>query len=143
MGTARSDWVLTSIFDDKRSVRSDDPDNRESLTVIESINGAGGSIPSFLIMTGLIIMSSWASNDLNGDVILSTAETGYSNDWLSLERLKHFDKHSIKTRKGAYRLLLMDGYGSHHTTKFVDYCTKAKIIPFGLPAHTTSSFFSL
>ena len=122
---------------DKHSIRSKDPDNRESLTSIESINGAGGSIPSFLILTGMMIMNSWSNNNLNEDVVLSTAETGYSNDWLSLKWLKHFDTHSIKTRKGAYRLLLMDGYGSHHTIEFIEYCNEAKIIPFGLPAHTT------
>jgi hypothetical protein len=31
----------------------------------------------------------------------------------------------------------MNEYGSHHTTEFINYCTEAKIIPFGLPAHTT------
>ena len=138
MGIARSDWVITSISEnDKHSIRSKDPDNRESLTSIESINGAGGSIPSFLILTGMMIMNSWSNNDLNEDVVLSTAETGYSNDWLSLKWLKHFDTHTIKTRKGTYRLLLMDGYGSHHTIEFIEYCNEAKIIPFGLPAHTT------
>ena len=31
----------------------------------------------------------------------------------------------------------MDGYGSHHTIEFIEYCNEAKIIPFGLSAHTT------
>ncbi len=76
-------------------------------------------------------------------MILSTADTGYSNDWLSLEWLKHFDKHSAKTQKGAYRLLLMDGYGSHHTCEFIEYCDQVKIISFGLSAHTTHLLQSL
>lgn len=138
LGIARSDWVLTSIFEDaNKRISSKDPDNRESLTAVECINAVGLSIPSFLILTGLMIQSSWVNNDLSNDVVISTAETGYSNDWLSLEWLKHFDKHSAKTQKGAFRLLLMDGYGSHHTIEFIEYCYQVKIIPFGLPAHTT------
>jgi hypothetical protein len=31
----------------------------------------------------------------------------------------------------------MDGYGSHHTNEFLSYCEDDKIIPFGLPSHTT------
>ena len=137
LGIARSDWVITLADDKQKKVFSKDPDNRESLTAIECINGAGGSIPSFLILSGLMIQGSWAENDLNDGVMLSTAETGYSNDWLSIEWLKHFDKHSSKSQKGAYRLLMMDGYGSHHTIEFIEYCNEAKIIPFGLPPHTT------
>ena len=70
-------------------------------------------------------------------MVLTVAETGYSNDWLSLQWLKHFDAHTAKFQTGAYRLLLLDGYGLHHTIEFIEYCEEAKIIPFGLPAHTT------
>jgi hypothetical protein len=55
------------------------------MTAIECINDTRLSIPSFLILTGTMIMNSWINNNLNDDVILSTADTGYSNDWLSFE----------------------------------------------------------
>ena len=32
---------------------------------------------------------------------------------------------------------MLDGYGSHYTKEFIDYCESAGIIPFGLPAHVT------
>jgi hypothetical protein len=31
----------------------------------------------------------------------------------------------------------MNGYGSHHTCEFIEYCDQAKIIPFSLSAHIT------
>ncbi len=37
----------------------------------------------------------------------------------------------------------MDGYGSHHTSQFISYCEDHKIIPFGLPSHTTHLLQSL
>jgi hypothetical protein len=42
----------------KQQAWSKCPDNRESLTAIECINGTGLSISSFLIMTGTMIMKS-------------------------------------------------------------------------------------
>lgn len=35
MGIARADWILITIFDDTQSIRSKDPDNKESLIAIE------------------------------------------------------------------------------------------------------------
>ena len=37
----------------------------------------------------------------------------------------------------AYRLLLLDGYRSHRTYKFLDHCEKNNNVPFYLPPHTT------
>ena len=31
----------------------------------------------------------------------------------------------------------MDGYSSHYTLEFLEFCTKNDIIPFGLPTHST------
>ena len=37
---------------------------------------------------------------------------------------------------GTWRLLLMDGHGSHYAFEFLDYRTGTDIIPFCLPPHT-------
>ncbi|RPA90274.1 DDE-domain-containing protein, partial [Choiromyces venosus 120613-1] len=34
-------------------------------------------------------------------------------------------------------VLLLDGYGSHCTKQFIDYCNERNIIPFCLPPHMT------
>ncbi len=134
MGIARSDWIVT---DPNRRIYSKDPDNRESLTGIECISGGGKDIPPMLIMTGVQLLAPHFNNDLGDDVLITTSDTGYSNDWISLRWLEHFDRFSQKHQKGAWRMLVMDGYGSHHTREFLSYCEDHKIIPFGLPSHTT------
>ena len=135
MGIARFDWVVT--VDPNRRIYSKDPDNRESLTGIECISGGGKDIPPMLIMTGVQILAPHFNNDLADDMLVTTSETGYSNDWISLRWLEHFDRFSQKHQQGAWRLLVMDGYGSHRTREFLSYCEDHKIIPFGLPSHTT------
>jgi hypothetical protein len=59
------------------------------------------------------------------------------NDELMLEWIAHFEKHSQRSQRGTWRLLLLDGYGSHHTLEFIRYCDEHRIIPFGLPSHST------
>ncbi len=135
MGIARSDWVVT--VDPNRRIYSKDSDNRESLTGIECISGGGKDISPMLIMTGVQLLAPHFNNDLGDDVLVTISDTGYSNDWISLRWLEHFDRFSQKHQKGAWRMLVMDGYGSHHTREFLSYCEDHKIIPFGLPSHTT------
>lgn len=92
------------------------PENRESATCIEAISAAGQYCPAFIIMTGQLHMSNWYRvNELNPETRIATAATGYSNDRLSFEWLKHWDEHSRKSQKGRKRLLIFDGHGSHHT----------------------------
>ena len=132
---ARNDWVVTR--DRVRRIYSKNPDNRESLTAVECINATGLDIPPMLILTRVNILEPFVNNDLNDDVLITVSESGYSNDYLALQWLYHFDKHSKKVQRGGWRLLIMDEYGSHHTREFLAYCETANIIPFGLPSHTT------
>ena len=115
-----------------------DPDNRDYIASVECISGVGGSVPSFLILKGVNILHKWAlENDLKDDIVLTTSDSGYSNDFLALEWLKHFNAHSKKVQKGAFRLLLLDGYGSHLTYEFWEYSKENKICLFRLPPHST------
>ena len=132
---ARSDWIVRASKD--RRIYNNDPLNRESLTGVECINGTRRDISPMLILTGISILAPFFLKDLSDNVLITTAEPGYSNDWLALQWIKHFDKHSRNIRKGAWRLLIMDGHGSHHTREFLEYCDAHNIIPFGLPSLTT------
>ena len=65
------------------------------------------------------------------------SNSGFLNDQLSYEWIKHFEVHSAKSQTGAHRLLLLDGYGSHCTYELLDHCEKNNIVPFCLPPHMT------
>jgi hypothetical protein len=66
---------------------------------------------------------------------LITTHNGWSNDEMALEYLKHFHRHARPI--GIYRLLILNGYGSHATFRFKELAHKYKIILLYLPAHTT------
>ena len=135
IGMARSDWAIA--VDPTRTVYLKCPNNRELLSAIECINGTGGEIPPFLIVTGTNILAPWFINDLDPHVAVTTSETGFNNDWISLQWIKHFERYSRRGQVGSKRLLLMDGYGSHDTYEFLKYCEDYDIIPLTFPSHTT------
>ncbi len=112
--------------------------NCDFVTVVECVSADKCALPPFVILPGKSIMEAWVINtDLPDDYSLAVSDSCYSIDQLWLHWLKRFDRHSATRQVGEYRMLIMDGYGSHCTVDFIDYCEKNKIIRFCLPSHTT------
>jgi hypothetical protein len=64
-------------------------------------------------------------------------ENGWTTNERGLEWIQHFDSHTNSLRKGAFRLLILDGYESHHSTEFELYAKEQKIITLYMPAHSS------
>ena len=65
-----------------------DPDNRDYITSVECIGSVGETIPPMLLVSGVNILYKWYQhNNLGGDIVISTTETGYANDDTALEWL--------------------------------------------------------
>ncbi len=94
-------------------------------------------------MTEVQLLTSHFNNNLDDDVLITISDTDYSNDWIFLRWLKHFDRFSQKHQKRAWRMLVMNDYESHHTREFLFYCEDHKIIFFDLSSHTTYLLQSL
>jgi hypothetical protein len=121
-----------------RQVYISDPDNRELVTSMESISSIGTTTDPMIIMPGQQMKEKHFPKGLNNGIRIGVSESGYTNDRLSFEWLKHFD---LQTRplNGEWRMLVMDGHGSHLTIEFVEYCyhPDVKISVFLLPAYST------
>jgi len=89
-----------------------------------------------VIVKAASIFENWIL-DLPPKYLIVPTESGYSNDEVSLQWIKHFDRMTRVQTKGVWRLLLLDGYGSHHTREFLQYAEEHKIQVFALPPHTT------
>jgi DDE superfamily endonuclease/Tc5 transposase DNA-binding domain len=137
IGVGRAHEVVTRrIMKDLPSWLAD-PDNRESLTVIECIRVRGEAIPCFVIFALKTLQQNLFLDQVPDDYVYATSETGYSNDELNLEWLDHFEKHTKNKRLGAYRMLISDGYNTHLEHDFLERCWDRMIVPFCLPPHTT------
>ena len=136
IGVGKAQWVI--IKDENGRLFMADPDNRESITAVEAIQSGGEDIPPMIILSGKQHLEKYfVLNDLDPDILIAVSDTGYSNDDLSMEWLYHFDRHSRPKTTGAWRMLVMDGHGSHLYKDFIQYCHDNNIIPFQLPPHTT------
>ena len=82
--------------------------NRETVTAVEAISGDGYALSPVVIVS-----------NIEGDTLIAVSDTGYSSDVLCFEWVKHFERFTAKRRHSKWRLLLLDGYGSHCTEFFI------------------------
>jgi hypothetical protein len=135
IGVLRGRIVITHL--NTKTVYLADPDNRESLTTIETVCANGSAIPPFLILKGEVLQEEHFENELEDEAVLSTSPSGYTNEQLSMKFIKHFHNQTYKKTKGRWRMLIFDGHGSHTSKEFLYYCWAHKIVPFQLPPHST------
>jgi hypothetical protein len=88
IGVLNGKIVITHL--NTKAVYLVDPDNRESLTTIETVSTRGEVIALFLILKGEILLEEYFNNDLNTEIVFATSSTRYINNALSLKYIKHF-----------------------------------------------------
>lgn len=113
-----------------------DGNNRELNTLIECVCSTGFAIEPMVIIKAATIVEQWVV-DLPDNYLIAISGSGYSNDQLALAWLKRFDRRTKQRSTGAWRLLLVDGHGSHLTREFIQYAEQQYIQLFALPPHTT------
>ena len=125
------------IASEKRSnLKKIQSGNREWVTIIQGICAAGWAIPPFVIFAGRVLLSNWYAGMPHGWAI-EVSPNGWTINELALAWLKHFDTHTKERTVGAYRLLIMDGHGSHNTKEFYEYCEEHKTIVLYMPPHSS------
>jgi hypothetical protein len=48
-----------------------------------------------------------------------------------------FQRHTAEKARRQWRLLILDGHGSHLTREFIDYCEQKKVFLTVYPPHST------
>jgi hypothetical protein len=74
------------------------------------------------------------------DVFITLTLSGWSNNDVTLAWLEQvFDRCMKQKVRRAYRLLIVDGHGSHITKEFIDYCFANRMLLAIFPPHSTHS----
>ncbi|GKU08368.1 unnamed protein product [Fusarium langsethiae] len=109
-----------------------------SRMVVTAINAEGWAIPPFIIGARQYHLATWyRENNLPDDWAIATSPNGWTDNKLGLEWLKHFDRSTSARSVGRYRLLILDGHGSHHSLDFEKYCQANKIVTLYMPPHSS------
>jgi hypothetical protein len=75
---------------------------------------------------------------------ISSSPSGWTNNDIGLEWLKQvLDRYTKAKARWSYRLLILDGHGSHLTMDFIDYCDQNKILLAIFPPHLTHTLQAL
>jgi hypothetical protein len=114
------------------------PGNREWATVIQGVNAQGWAIPPFIILAGQYHLANWYTEcNLPANWRIATTNNGWTTNEVGLDWIKHFDHYTAPRTKGTYRLLILDGHESHHSTEFELYCQNHNIITLCMPPHSS------
>jgi hypothetical protein len=122
MGIIFAGMVVTTS-DGRAKAKLAQPGNREWATVIQGVNALGWAIPPFIILAAQYHLANWYTEcNLPADWRIATTDNGWTTNAVGLDWIKHFDYHTAPRTKGKYRLLILDGHESHHSTEFELYC---------------------
>lgn len=98
------------------------------MSLVQCCSADGSIIDPMIIVKASIILERWIV-DLPDDYLIHYTESSYSNDETSLDWIQHFEKMTAHKARGGWRLVLLDGYGSHHTHEFLRYAELIRYRP--------------
>ena len=137
MGMISTTKVVTSS-ERRTRPRKKQPGNREWVTVIQGVGADGYVIPPYMVVKGKFHLLPWYQDGrFPRDWRIHTSENGWTTNEIGLDWLKHFHQCTDPRRKGAYRLLILDGHESHHSTNFKIYYKENNIVTLYMPAHSS------
>ena len=123
-----------------RSIMQDG--NREWITLLACICADGSTLEPSLIYQSASgsIQDSWlqAFDPEDHRAYFAASPSGWTNNDIGLAWLKQvFDRSTKAKARSSYRLLILDGHGSHLTMDFIEYCNQNKILLAIYPPHST------
>ena len=137
MGVISTSKVVTRS-ERKGRPKTKQPGNREWVTLVHTINSSGWVLPAFVIFEAKLHQASWyRTPSLPRDWKIAVSDNSWTTNKIGLEWLQHFEEHTSSRTKGRYRLLVLDGHSSHHTTQFEEFCRDHSIITLCMLAHSS------
>ena len=118
--------------------------NREWITTIACIYADGSRLSPSLIYQSLSnnIQDTWLQDFDPGEhsTFFATSPSGWTSNEVGVAWLKQvFDRETKGKARRSYRLLILDGYRSHISMEFIDYCDNNRILLGVFPPHATHS----
>ncbi|CAA7258476.1 unnamed protein product [Cyclocybe aegerita] len=115
---------------------------RETTTVIVNICADGTAIPPAILFSGKGFAVRW-KQDNPAEAMLGYSKKGWTDNEIGIEYAKHFERMTREKAGGRWRVLYVDGHGSHVTCGFLMFCKAHKIHVLCYPAHTTHIYQGL
>jgi hypothetical protein len=141
--TGRSKRIFSrATWEKKKKIESIQDGYRKWITVLACVGADGTALPPGLIYQGenSNIQSSWIQDIKRKQykVIVGSFLSGWSNNEIGLAWFEQvLNRFTKKKARRSWRLLILDGHGSHVTLEFIEYCHQNKILLLVFPPHST------
>ena len=135
LGVCTNTRVVSSSKKKKAYIRS--PENREWVSIIECVSAIGRKLRCAVIFKGQSLQTTWFPSSYVPDWIYTTSENGWTSKAIGVEWLQRIFIPETAVSNGQYRLLILDGHGSHIDIDFLWLCKLHRIQLLYLPAHTS------
>ncbi|SPO22558.1 related to transposase [Ustilago trichophora] len=138
-GVGGRERVVVPSGDQAASFRAQ-PGNRESATVIECIGSAGQVLPPLIITKGRVhtVGEQQRMENVPATWRFAKSNNGWTNNEIAVQWVETiFDPSTTPLPSSAWRLLILDGHGSHTSVEFCNALWSRRIIPFLFPPHAT------
>ena len=135
LGVCTNSQVLASSSKKKAYVKS--PEDREWTSIIETVSATGKKLQCLVIFKGKHPQSTWFPVRGTPDWKYTTSENGWTSNSIGLEWLQNIFLPNTTPRQGQWRLLILDGHGSHTPIDIMWTCWKNKVYTLYLPAHAS------
>ncbi|KAE9347477.1 hypothetical protein PR003_g6911 [Phytophthora rubi] len=108
------------------------------MSIVACGSAAGFVVPPLYILPDKSVEENILEADKTG-AAMTTAESGFMNNWLFIRWLKFFSEHVPATIQRPL-LLIMDGCSSHYSPEVIDMGDELQILLVCLPANATHIF---
>jgi DDE superfamily endonuclease/Tc5 transposase DNA-binding domain/helix-turn-helix, Psq domain len=126
LGVCNNQVVVGSSTTDYAYVKS--PENREWVSIIETISANGVCIRPLVIFKGQTLQTTWFRPDHVPDWLYTSSMNGWTSNDICLRWLRDiFLPETKPVEANEYRILLVDGHGSHITTDFMYECHQNRV----------------
>lgn len=139
----KSKRVFTkALFENQKLIDTSQDRNRQWITVIANICADGTFLSPGLIYQGQTntIQDTWLDGfkDQEHSDFFTSSPNGWTSTELGFDWLVNlFDRETRDKAQRDWRLLYLDGHGSHLTMHFLDWCQSNKILVAVYPPHAT------
>jgi hypothetical protein len=114
------------------------PENREWVSIIETISAEGIRLQALIIFKGQTLQTTWFTSETTPDYQYTASMNGWTCNEIGLAWLDQiFLPQTVVDQEGQYRLLLVDGHKSHATWEFMWKCHENRVIVFYLLPHSS------
>jgi hypothetical protein len=142
--TSRTKRVFSKqLWQQKKVTASFQDGNREWITILACVGADGAALDASVVFEGKgALRDAWVHDVEVGkhQVFFTTSPSGWSNKDVGLAWIEQvFDRRTKKKARRRWRLLILDGHGSHLTKDFIGYCHANRILVMVLPPHSTHS----